>query len=320
MANLRIFKVQSLTTNAVAVGGVGLLGVELTPMLDVASAIEGAVSGPEVHDYGAWAGNVRYEGSDAAKLIALLTSTPGSSIFQGVQSGVTGAAAWAKYTLATTIWTGGSLTIAHDAIARLSMQGMLKFAAEATNLESVVALLKAQTILANTQPDRYYRLDNANFTDYTIPVPVSVDIAQPRSLTFGIAAQVLRDFGDADIGETAIDIVGWQQPTVSFTFRDSGPSTAPAGTDRAIELIRTGAGVLTADAVGIGGVANGTITINNLKFGNYSTSQGEGFTDYTVTGKCAWFRYVDGTGIGTNDVGYALSASGDYVALMSFPT
>lgn len=316
--NERNLKIQSLTTNTVALGGVATLGVDLAPVLDIESALEGAVTGPEDHDYAIWAGNVRYEGSDISKLIALLISTPGDSIFQMKQSGVSGVNAWAKHTLATTVWHGGSIAIRDDAMAALSMQGALQYALTTTDLEGVIVLLKDQTVLANITPARYFRLRTLNFTSYAT-LSRNIDILHAKAFQFGLVGNVLRDFGDADLGETAVDIAGYQVPTVSITFRDASegldtPAPDLSGTERAVDLIRAGRGLLTGTVVGAGGRDNANFRVHNVAFGNYSVNHGEGYSDYTLTGKAPWYRHDPVT-----PVVYALETAGAIQAIFELP-
>lgn len=283
MANQRTFLAQGLSLNGVAVGGLASIGFSAAYRSVVESRSDGAIGAEDVDRAGLDV-DVAIECTDVTKVNAILDATPGTTTWSGKESG---AATWHNFTIGAAspiVITGARLNFAKGADATLSLTGKIRFAASATELDGVIALTGASGAAPSlTYPARLYRPTTASFDPdgaATAIAPLHIE-----SLGLSLDAQVIQDFADADVGHTAVDIVGWGPLRTTMTHRDA-KAVAPSNINA--QLLKAVRGVLTVMLLGRGGAANKTLTINNLLFSGASQRDQTEYSEFTLNGSSGW--------------------------------
>ena len=251
MANRRVFQAQGLTTNAVAVGGLADVAADAGYTDVIRSTPDGAI-GTEDVDRAGLNVDVSMNCTDVSKGNAILAAAVGDTLFYGRESG---AATWQKRTLVGVVWHGLDMDLAKVTDGRMSLRGALRFASGTTTLGQVIVATGEQTQAPTiTYPARVFRPNTAIFNPGTeIPAKNLV------SVRLSLSGNLLQDYGDDDLGMTAVDIAGWNDLQVTLVHRDASEAN---GEDRAVQLLKAGRGVLTVTLLGRGGAANKTLTIN----------------------------------------------------------
>jgi len=289
MANNRVFLAQGLTTNGIAVGGLAEISVDAGYQNIIRSSPDGAV-GTEDVDRAGLAVDVSLSGTDVTKGNAILAAAVGDTEFYGKESG---AATWQKRTMPGVLWHSLDLDLPQTADGSMSLRGAIRFAEGTTTLAQVIAATGEQTQQpVITYPARLFRPHNAIF-DPGSEIPPKNLVSVRLALA---VEQLLQDFGDDDLGMTAVDITGWNDLQVTLVHKDASEIN---GRDRATQLIEAGRGILTVTLMGRGGAANKTLTINNLQWTRGSGRKAKDYWEFTMTGSASW-RKPDGTGYTLN--------------------
>jgi len=283
MANQRTFLAQGLSLNGVAVGGLASMAFNAAYRSVVESRSDGAIGSEDVDRAGLDA-DVAIECTDVSKVNAILAATPGTTTWSGKESG---AATWHNYSIGAggvIVITGARLNFPKGADATLSLTGKLRFGASATELDGVIALTGAGGAAPTlTYPARLYRPTTASFDPdgaATAIAPLHIE-----SLSLSLDAQVIQDFADADVGHTAVDIVGWQPLRTSLTHRDA-KAVSPSNINA--QILKAVRGVLIVTLLGRGGAANQTLTVNNLLFTGSSHRDQAEYSEFTLNGSSGW--------------------------------
>lgn len=291
MANKRVFQVQGLVTNGQEVGGMASLNFD--PVYgDVIESTPDGAGGVEDVDRASLGIGASLTCSDVSKMAVLLDSTPGDTTFWGRESG---AATYKKYTIGSAdgkiVWSGANLSIPKNADGSLTLNGRVRFADATKELADVLKLTAGSdgTGKVQTYPARNYRAYSASFD----PDGAGAAIAplHVESLALALSATVHKDSSDSDIGETAVDLGGWNTLEVTLVHRDA---SAVAPGDISGELMAAARGVLTVSLRGRGGAAAKILTVNNLLWTAAPVTHGPGYAEFTLTGKAGW-RKTDGT-------------------------
>ena len=106
-----------------------------------------------------------------------------------------------------------------------------------------------------------------------------------ESVALSLSGNILSDAGDTDIGETAVDLTGWNPLEVTLVHRDA---LAVSPGDISAELLAAASGVLTVAILGRGGGSDLALTVNNLKWVSVDPSYGDGYTDFALRGLASW--------------------------------
>lgn len=282
MPNQRTFMAQGLVLNGVAVGGLARLNFEADYSL-LESTPDGAV-GTEDVDRHSLDVNVSIQTTDVAKVNAILAATPGTTTWSGQESGL---ATWHNYSMANSnviVITGFSLSASKGADATLDLTGKVRFAQAAHDLDDVIALTGAGGAAPTlTYPARLYRPNTASFD----PDGAAGAIApiHLESIALAMAANVLQDSNDADIGMTAVDIAGWRSLSTTLVHRDA-KAVSPSNINA--QLLAAVRGVLTVSLLGRGGAANKVLTVNNCLWKGAGQSEGPDYTQFTLRGNSGW--------------------------------
>jgi len=283
MANERIFQVRALTTNTVGVGGVQTLGFDAQPE-EVLSSPDGGI-GVEDLDVALLRVMATLSCTDVGQVNAILASTPGDTVFSAQQSGQP--AKWSTYTVPGIVWTGFNMSLPRNPVADavLNLSGQVRFADGTKDLDDIFVLDDTIEVEPTAiDPTRYFKPHTASFDpdgDDPAIAPVHVE-----SISLGMAATVLSAGSDNDIGATAVDLAGWGPLEVSMTLQDA--QEVASDKDIATSLVQAVRGVLTVTLKGRGGVDDGVLTINGLKFTGIAPAHGAGHSGYTVRGKATW--------------------------------
>ena len=282
MPNKRIFQVQGLVSNGVSIGGLASLDFDAAYKDVIQSTPDGAVGAEDVDRAGLRVA-ASLQCSDVAKMNAVLDSAPGSTSFSGKESG---ASTWHNYVVQSILWSGMNLSMSKNADGGLGMDGVVRFADGTKDLQDAITLAAAEaTPPTLTYPARLYRPNTASFdpdgaADAIAPLHV-------ESVNLTVNGNVLEDYGDTDIGQTAVDLAGWNPLQVTLVIRDASDPGAEAG-DIASKIIAAARGALTVALLGRAGAADKTLTVNNLVFTGVRASHSADYTEFTLTGSAGW--------------------------------
>jgi hypothetical protein len=290
MANTREFMVERLMLGEVAIGGLQAFNANPDFVNEVLSTPDGALGVEEI-DLTGLAMPFSFTSTDVGKFAAIMADTGGALTLGGRESG---AATYRTHTIAGAVFTNLAMNFLRNGDASMTVGGQIRFIA-GTDLETIMVAAKAvvaglasgpygEAVGTQTFPTRYYKPNNASFTE-TGGSPIAP--AHVESLNLSIAAKVIRDNSDDDVGFSAVDVTGWNEMLVSAMFRDG---TAAASKLIATNLLAAASGALTVDLTGrSGGDADAaTLTINALKWKGYPESLSEGYTTYNMSGKAGW--------------------------------
>ena len=283
MANNRVFNVQGLNTNGQAVGGLAALGFDAAYSDIIRSSGDGAIGVEDVDRAGLGVG-VSLESTDVMKVNAILAAAVGNTTFSGKESGNT---KWQNATVPGIVWHGADVNLGKAADGTLSMRGAVRFADGTTTLADVIRILGGQTSApTQTYPARLYRPHGAAFNPGAAINPVHLE-----SVRLSLSANLLQEYGDDDVGMTAVDIIDWNDLAVTLVYKDASQIAA---SDRSTELMAAGRGVLTVPLLGRGCMAGKTLTVNNLLWTGVSHQKGREYWLFTMTGSASW-RKPDAT-------------------------
>lgn len=294
MANQRTFQVQGLELNGVAIGGLATIQFNATYGNVIESASDGAIGAEDVDRAGLAIG-VTISCTDVTKVNAALVAAVGNTIFWGKESG---AATYHKYTVPGIVLTGMNLNLSKVVDATLQLTGRVRLADGAKDLDDVLALTAADAgaAMVSTYPARLYRPNTASFdpegADPAI-APIHVE-----SVGLSLAANVLEDFSDTDIGMTAVDIGGWRALQVTLGHRDT-KAESPSHINA--KLMGAARGVLTVVLLGRAGAANKTLTANNLLWTGSTQQDRADYSEFTLAGGCGWKAGATTYAINTGD-------------------
>jgi len=280
MANKRAFLAQGLVTNGVSVGGLASMDFA-ADYADVIESPPSSAFGVEDVDRGGLKIDVSMSCSDVMKANGILGSTPGVTTYSGKESGLT---TYKDYTTQQIVWSGMDMSLAKNADGKLDCKGALRFADNTTTLANAIAVASAAVGAPPlVTPVRLYRPNTASFD------PDGAGLAIPalhaESVRLSLSGNVIQNYGDDDIGHTAVDLQSWGALKTTLTFRDASDA---GGSDIASQLMAAVRGVLTVVLLGRGASANKTLTINNLLWTGVQKKQGDGYFEFTMSGASGW--------------------------------
>lgn len=279
MANRRIFQAQGLVTNGVAIGGMSTIGFNAAFRDVIQSTPDGAVGVEDVDRAGLRVG-VSLQCTDVTKVNAILDAPVGNTTFSGKESGAT---TWHHYTVSQIVWTGMNLGLNKNGDATLRLDGVVRFPNSTDGLAQIIALTGGgPTPPTLAYPARLYRPFQASFT------PDGASAITPlhtESINLSLAANVLEDYADADVGHTAVDIAGWNALQVTHVYRDA---LAVSPSDVSAQILGGARGVLAVSLKGRGGAADQVLTINNVLWTGSDSNHQAGYTDFSMPGVAGW--------------------------------
>lgn len=294
MPNNRIWQVQALVTNGVSVGGTASVGYQANFQDQVVSRADGAV-GEETVDLGGLQVRTAMECADVTKANAILDAAMGETVGFLRESG---AATFRKVTLQNTLWNSMNLRVGRDSDAVLQLGGGMRFTDGTKKLADLVTHLAAQTAPTLTVPTRLYRAHTMSFDpEGAAPAITPVHI---NDLTMSLARPFVADYGDTDIGETALEVGEWGRLQFGFSH-DDAKFVTPSDTMSA--LLDAGLGTLTVQLSGRGGADDLTLTIENFQFGGGDAEFAPGIARYPMRGVAGWRK------IGSPDVVYTMNGT-----------
>lgn len=282
MANKRLFDdVQGLAVNTIDIGGALSVGVTVDHVHKIDSR-EDSVQGTSVVSDAGQRVDVDIRTRDVMKMVALLTSTPGALNCKARESGT------ATYGLLEVAPAGDGVLVMHsanfscsrDRYAELGLRGTVRFASGAKTIADVVNFTAGQTAPTIAQPSRIWQpTAMAHDGDSTIA------ILHAQEATFDVTGRVLVDYGDDDVGTTAVDVADYDAITGSITIRDASVTLAQ---QVAQQLVGNGVGDLSITLTGVAEVANKTLILRNVKFRSYERTGGKDYTAWRVPFAAQW--------------------------------
>lgn len=266
----RDFLAQALTTNGVNVGGLASMGFNANFQDVVVSEPDGAVGAEDVDRAGMTIG-VTCECTDVKKAASILDAAVGTTTFYGRESHAT---TFKLITVADIVWAAMNMTLNKNADGRLSLTGLVRPPDGATGLDDIIVPTAGQNAPTLTYPARLFRPHNGSFNAGS-PIPIT----HLESITLALTAEQFQDYGDDDIGMTAVDRGGFGPLQVTAGFKDYTQAEA---------LLDASRGVLTLDLVGRAGGDEQTLTVNNLLWHGIQETKGKEYWNYTLTGSAGW--------------------------------
>ncbi len=268
-----LFAGAGLAGSALAIGGVTSISVEEGYESIVRNSFDGA-QGPTAHEHAKAFIRSTIRTTDVLKMIDLLISVPGaaSAEWLGPQSG---AATFIKGTLAGYVFHALDFT-ANEDFAVASLQAQHRFANSNDDFEAVHTFVTGVAgPVTRTHPDRLYRIKTCTHGGQAI--------LHIQNFSFRLAARLITDSGDADVGQTAIERGDFNDISVTLGFRDS-TKHASGSYDLATQLLKAGPADLVVTLDGAGELVDKKITLRNCKFTNRQRSGQEGWTGFTLQG------------------------------------
>lgn len=282
-ANARIYLLHAVTSNGVTLGGASTLGISSRFKNIVRSSPDGAIGVEEI-DRAGLVVTGRLGCTDVTKINELLAAAVAATTFYGRESA---AATDAKMTLGNSgiLWSGFNFTAGEAEDANVTFDGQVRFGDNEQDLDDVVKTEKAQIAEATTYPTRLWRPGTLKFDPDAVE-PSDIEPYPIRQITMSMAAELIDDVLEDEIGTVAVDLVGWGPLRINVIFRDA--SEAAANYDKGVALIKEGIGTLTATLLGRGGADDKVLTARGIKWQDYDSAHGKGYTDYTVVGEAQW--------------------------------
>ncbi len=273
MSNKRVYdEVQGLVMNGVSVGGVTSIEVEEGYSSEQKSEFDGAQGPTALENAGAFV-KATVRTTDITKAIALLISTPGTAEWFAAESGL---ATFSKASLVAPVFHKLDMRFNREnAVATL--EARCRFPASNADIENVHALLAAQTAPTRTHPNRLHKVLAA---DHGLQGVLHIE-----DLSVSVAGRLLTDWGDEDIGETAVDVAGFGDVSVNATFKDSSQISSGPGYDLRTALIKNGVKDLVVELGGVAEVADAVMTLRNCKWRGGVRSGAEGYSRLTMRGE-----------------------------------
>jgi len=278
MANNRLFEVEGLSFNGEAVGGLASLGFDGGYQDVPESDGDGAVGAEDVDRAGlrvAW----NLATTDVAKVNALMAAAVGNTEFSGRESGL---ATYRDYVVPGLVPIGFTLNLPKATDAVLTLNGLVRFATAATDLDDIFAATAAQPAPTKTYPARLFRPHTVSYADDPAVAPTHLE-----SINLSLAAQrVHEDYSDTDIGETAVDVGPWAALKIALVLKDYSVSGT---SDMAAKLMMAATGkALTATLSGRGGAADKTLTVNNVIWTGHNKTKAKDYWQWTINGSAGW--------------------------------
>lgn len=295
MANQRTFLAQGLVCNGIALGGTSRISFSPRFKGILRSRADGQIGSEDVNRVGLGI-DVSIETDDVTKVNAALDATPGNTTFSVKESG---SANYHHYKITAAsqhnaiVLTGMRVSFPKNDYARLTLSGRVRFANAAHVLADVLKIDSINTTPPSlTAPVRLYRGNSANFDVYPLDSPESIPL-HLESADLSMDAVVIEDSSDADIGTTAVDIVGWNPLQVTLTHRDAKNSGAvPAGTVSA-KLLGYTQGELQFQLLESRGGGNYVVAVQNLLWTGADQDEGEDYSLFKMSGEAGWRRMYD---------------------------
>lgn len=279
----RIFDdVQGLTVNTVNVGGATQITVSEDYIHKIDSR-EDAVQGTTVASQGGHMVDVDITSTDVLQLVALLTSTPGALVCKARESAAAtyGLLEVCKVGDGVLVIGGGSFEASRDRYATISVNGKARFASASKTFKDVVRYTAAQAAPTIVQPSRLWKPTSMSHDPGGTPLAPK----HLMSIRLDLPGRVLTDYGDADIGMTAVDFADFDIVTITATIRDA---TVASGANIATALMGNGIKDLAIGLEGVAEVPNKTLTIRNVAWRSNRRTGGKDWTGWELTGVAQW--------------------------------
>ncbi len=295
-----------LITNGQSIGGLATLN--FTPSYkDVARATAADAFGEEDVERSGLSAGVSCVCSDPKKAAAILAATPGDTQFHVREAGT---GKYTKYDLVgatkgAIVWNGARIGFPKVGDATLTLEGRIRFASGVITWADVMGLTDAEATGGTVvYPARVRRAHNFSFDpDGAAP---AITLSHLAGIELAVTADVIEEYGDDAMAVEAVERLPFKAATVTATHGDA-KEVAPSHVNAA--LVDAGRGVLTVDALGMGGAAEQTLTINNVLWTGGAQNEESGYTKHQTNGVCGWRQGA---------VQYGLLTAGDLVALWTF--
>lgn len=290
-SNKRIFDdVQGLVVNTLLDGGApitigGVTAVSINESFaDNPDSREDSVQGTSVVSNAGQRVDVDISTTDVMQLVPLLTSVPGSLVCKARESGLP------TYSLLEICKDDGGIVIhkgsfsaSRSGHASINVGGTARFGASANTFAAIVKTTTGTAAPTIVQPNRLWQPTAMSHIG-TSPLA----ILHAQEVSFDINGRVLTDYGDDDVGITAVDVADYNAIEGRITFRDATSSNPIAGSQLAQQLMMNGAGNLTITLSGVGEVTSKVLTLRNVKFQSFDRRGGKDYTSWQMAFKAQW--------------------------------
>ena len=271
-----LFEVQGLVTHAVSVGGLALLNFTDT-YRHVDAAEMSAGGGRAGIDRSGLSSKVTLVCTDIAKVNEILAAATGDTVYSGRLSGTT---SFHDYTVPGIVWHAMRINVPRTGDGKLTLNGTVRFADGTKKLADIFGAVLDASAPDITQPTVLHRAHGATFT----PEAGAISPENVQGVDLSLAADIHEDYGDTDIGMTAVDRGDWKSLGASLSFSDYSIAN---GTDMASRLMDADRGVLTVSLNARAGVSDKTLTVNNLLWTGDSRRKEKHWV-FTVDGGAGW--------------------------------
>lgn len=302
MANKRIYsEVDAPTFNTILLGGMTAISTDQGYVHSADSQADGA-QGPSDADSAGQKVTFSLTTEDVLQLIPLLISTPTAGEWYGHESG---AATYGKGTLVAPVFHSGRFTSQRGSYASISLEGQCRFPDAAATFDDVEGFAVSVAAPTIAHPLRQWQPKSATH-DAVIPLHV-------QALNFAVIGRLIEDYGDTDLGTTAVDVNGYGLVTVELTVRDSTVHAGPPTHDVATALMNNGVKDLIVRFEGVGDTPDYKVTLRNCKWRSKRKAGGRDWTGHTLNGVLQW---RDPTGDTVRTINHATPATRliDFVA------
>lgn len=264
------FKVHKVSVNGQSLGGVGSVTPNIQSV-EVASDSNGAFGQEHVVSiFNRLLCNIST--FDVDKIGAVLAATPGNVIAMSQNAGLTTDNILTMGgSLGAYLITGATARFPVGGIASMDLSGEFRWGA-GDAIEDMMVYTTAAGVATNV-PDRYIKPGAVAFAGQTI--------LHVQEISFSAQANTTFDMADVDNGPEALDIIGWNAPRVSITFKDASLAVA---VHMQQTLVALGEGELTATLIGMGATSDATLTITNIRFLQGGMTFNEQYGTFTVEG------------------------------------
>lgn len=279
---MRIFDdVQGLTVNTIDVGGATTIVVTMDHVHKVDSR-EDSVQGTSVVSDSGQRVDVDIRTTDVMKMVSILASTPGAMTCKARESATAtyGLLEVAKASEGVLVMHTANFSCSRDRYATLGLRGTVRFADGTKTDADVVQYTAGQLAPTIAQPSRLWQ-PTAMAHDGT----ATIAILHAQEASFDINGRVQTDYGDDDLGMTAVDVADYDAITGTITIRDA---SAAAGQQIAQQLVGNGVGDLSITLRGVAEVAEKTLLLRNVRFQSYERTGGKDYTAWRVPFAAQW--------------------------------
>lgn len=291
MANQRTYEVQGLVLNGVNIGGLAKISFSSRFKKIGAPQATGAFGAQHVNRR-ALGTDVTVECADVIKGPAALAAAVGNTTFSVKESGSPN---YHHRTVPGIVLHGLHIRIPKHDSASLTLLGRMRFPAGASVLADLLKITSINTMPpAATQPIWLYGPHGLSFDEYPVGTPIVTPL-HVESIDLTLAFPVLDDSADADVGETAVDLLSPDTLKLNITHRDAKNSaTLPAGTISAA-LLGMAEGNFQVSLFSAAGGAEYGLAIENLAWtGEDEEESGPDYSIFRMSGEAAWKRASDG--------------------------